>query len=86
MFKGGLTYALVAVVALGFVNPAIAEKKKKGSGIIKKAVAAYVVYKVVKHYKDKKEEQKAKNKQHQDHYVEPYYDEACEDEDECEEE
>ncbi|WP_256893501.1 hypothetical protein [Rodentibacter caecimuris] len=30
MFKRRLTYTLVAVVVLGFINPAIAEKKKKG--------------------------------------------------------
>ncbi|WP_032092588.1 hypothetical protein [Necropsobacter rosorum] len=84
MIKRLFTLALVIAIGLCTVNPASAQQKK-GSGIIKKAVIAYAVYKVVKHYKDKKEEQQAKNKP-QDHYVEPYYDEECEDDEECEEE
>ncbi|MEX4491856.1 hypothetical protein MZA15_05120 [Haemophilus influenzae] len=68
------------------MNTAIAaQQKKKSSGIIKKAVAAYVVYRVVKHYKDKEDEQQ-KTKAVKDGYIELYYDEDCLDEDECEEE
>jgi hypothetical protein len=85
MIKQALTYFFVLGIATSSVNPAIAAQKKKSSGIIKKAVAAYVVYRVVKHYKDKEEEQQ-KAKAVKDGYIEPYYDEDCLDEDECEEE
>ncbi|AOF53572.1 hypothetical protein BKG91_02505 [Rodentibacter caecimuris] len=86
MIKKAFTFALAIAISLGATNSAIAREKKKSSGIIKKAVVAYVAYKVYKHYKDKKEEQKAKSKQ-KETYVEPvYYDEDCESEDECEEE
>lgn len=87
MIKRAFILSLAMAIFSFSINTAIAaQQKKKSSGIIKKAVASYVVYRVVKHYKDKKEEQKAKAVK--DEYIEPYYDEDCldEDEDECEEE
>ena len=81
MIKRAFIFSLVMAIFSCSMNTAIAaQQKKKSSGIIKKAVAAYVVYRVVKHYK----EQKAKAVK--DEYIEPYYDEDCLDEDECEEE
>ncbi|TDN43301.1 hypothetical protein [Haemophilus haemolyticus] len=85
MIKRAFIFSLAMAIFSCSMNTAIAaQQKKKSSGIIKKAVAAYVVYRVVKHYKDKKEEQKAKAGK--DEYIESYYDEDCLDEDECEEE
>ncbi|HIE2338781.1 TPA: hypothetical protein ACXK60_000333 [Haemophilus influenzae] len=86
MIKRVFIFSLVMAIFSCSMNTAIAaQQKKKSSGIIKKAVAAYVVYRVVKHYKDKEEEQQ-KAKAVKDGYIEPYYDEDCLDEDECEEE
>ena len=87
MIKRAFIFSLVMAIFSCSMNTTIAaQQKKKSSGIIKKAVAAYVVYRVVKHYKDKKEEQQQKAKAVKDEYIEPYYDEDCLDEDECEEE
>lgn len=86
MISRRFTYVLVAIFVLGSINPAIAqEKKNRSRGIVTKVVAAYVIYKIVKHHKDKQEEKKAKALKNE--YIEPFYDyEECEDEDECEEE
>ena len=87
MIKRAFIFSLVMAIFSCSMNTAIAaQQKKKSSGIIKKAVAAYVVYRVVKHYNDKIEEQQQKAKAVKDEYIEPYYDEDCLDEDECEEE
>lgn len=86
MIKRAFIFSLAMAIFSCSMNTAIAaQQKKKSSGIIKKAVAAYVVYRVVKHYKDKEDEQQ-KAKAVKDGYIEPYYDEDCLDEDECEEE
>lgn len=86
MITRAFIFSLAMAIFSCSMNTAIAaQQKKKSSGIIKKAVAAYVVYRVVKHYKDKEKEQQ-KAKAVKDGYIEPYYDEDCLDEDECEEE
>lgn len=87
MIEHVFSFALAVAIAIGAPSSIMAkEKKNDGSGIIKTAVASYIIYKVYTHHKDKKKEQKAKS-QHKESYKEPvYYNEECEDEDECEEE
>lgn len=84
MIKQALTYFFALGIAISSVNPAIAAQKKKSNDIIKKAVIAYIAYKVYDHYSEKKED-KAKGKP-KEKYIEPVYYDECEDEDECEEE
>lgn len=84
MIKQALTYFFALGIAISSVNPAVAAQKKKSNGIIKKAVIAYIAYKVYDHYSEKKEE-KAKGKP-KEKYIEPVHYDEYEDEDECEEE
>lgn len=82
MIKRAFIFSLVIAIFSCFMNPAIAAQKKKSNGIIKKAVIAYIAYKVYDHYSEKKED-KAKGKSKEKHIEQVYYDEC---EDECEEE
>lgn len=84
MIKRAFIFSLVIAIFSCSINPAIAAQKKKSNGIIKKAVIAYIAYKVYDHYSEKKED-KAKDKP-KEKYIEPVYYDECEDEDECEEE
>lgn len=61
MIKRAFIFSLVIAIFSCSMNPAIAAQKKKSNGIIKKAVIAYIAYKVYDHYSEKKED-KAKGK------------------------
>lgn len=84
MIKRIFVFVLVIVFSFGAMGSNRIQNEKKHD-LMRTIVAGYIISKVITSNKDKKEEQKEKNKP-KDQIIEPYYDEDCEDEDECEEE
>ncbi|MBN6065876.1 hypothetical protein HYE66_05300 [Aggregatibacter actinomycetemcomitans] len=80
MIKKMIYSILLLIFMFGTVSPAFAGNKK--GSLVKKAVIAYAVYKIVTH--DKKEKEELNNSAQTSSYSP--YDEVCEYEDECEEE
>lgn len=84
MIKRLFVFMLAIVFSFGAIGSSRSQNEKKND-LIRTIVAGYIISKVITSNKEKKEEQKEKNKP-KDQIIEPYYDEDCEDEDECEEE